>query len=46
MPGNTPFWDLIALKLVMFLPKITIAVIGAVFGLILVKTEKYRSVWQ
>ena len=35
MPGNTPFWDLIALKLMVFLPKITIAIIGAVFGLML-----------
>ena len=35
MPNNTPFWDLIALKLIAFLPKITVAIIGAVFGLML-----------
>ena len=35
MPNNTPFWDLIALKLIAFLPKITVAIIGAVFALML-----------
>ena len=35
MPNNTPFWDLVALKLIAFLPKITVAIIGAVFGLML-----------
>ena len=35
MPNNAPFWDVIALKLVVFLPKIAIAIIGAVFGLML-----------
>ena len=35
MPNNTPFWDLIALKLIVFLPKIAVAIIGAVFGLML-----------
>ena len=35
MPNNTPFWDVVALKLVVFLPKIAIAIIGAVFGLML-----------
>lgn len=35
MPNNTPFWDLIALKLIVFLPKVFAAVIGAVFGLML-----------
>lgn len=35
MPNNTPFWDIILLKLVVFLPKIAVAVIGAVFGLLL-----------
>ena len=35
MPNNTPLWDLIALKLIAFLPKITVAIIGAVFGLML-----------
>lgn len=35
MPNNTPFWDLILLKLVVFLPKIAVAIVGAVFGLML-----------
>lgn len=35
MPNNTPFLDLIILKLFAFLPKILIAVVGAVFGLML-----------
>ena len=35
MPQNTPFLDLIILKLLAFLPKIMIAVVGAVFGLML-----------
>ena len=35
MPNNTPFWDIILLKLLVFLPKITIAIIGGVFGLML-----------
>lgn len=35
MPNQTPFWDLIALKLIVFLPKVFAAVIGAVFGLML-----------
>lgn len=35
MPNQTPFLDLIILKLFAFLPKIMIAVVGAVFGLML-----------
>lgn len=35
MPNNTPFLDLIILKLLAFLPKIMIAIVGAVFGLML-----------
>lgn len=35
MPNNTPFWDIVLLKLIVFLPKIAVAVIGAVFGLML-----------
>ena len=35
MPNNTPFWDVILLKLLVFLPKIAVAIIGAVFGLML-----------
>ena len=35
MPHNTPFWDIILLKLLAFLPKVFAAVIGAVFGLML-----------
>lgn len=35
MPNNTPFWDIILLKLLVFLPKIIVAIIGAVFGLML-----------
>lgn len=35
MPQNTPFWDIVLLKLIVFLPKIAVAVIGAVFGLML-----------
>ena len=35
MPNNTPFFDLILLKLLTFLPKVFAAVVGAVFGLML-----------
>ena len=35
MPNNTPFWDVILLKLLIFMPKIAIAIIGAIFGLML-----------
>lgn len=35
MPNNTPFWDIIILKLMVFLPKVFAAVIGAIFGLML-----------
>ena len=35
MPNNTPFWDVIALKLIAYLPKVFAAVIGAIFGLML-----------
>lgn len=35
MPNNTPFWDIILLKLLVSLPKVFAAVIGAVFGLML-----------
>ena len=35
MPNNTPFWDIILLKLLVFLPKVFTAVIGAIFGLML-----------
>lgn len=35
MPNNTPFWDVILLKLLVFMPKIAIAIIGAIFGLML-----------
>lgn len=35
MPNNTPFWDIILLKLLVFLPKVFAAVIGAIFGLML-----------
>ncbi|WP_201555768.1 hypothetical protein [Psychrobacter sp. 72-O-c] len=35
MPNNTPFIDVIILKLLAFLPKVFAAVIGAVFGLML-----------
>ena len=35
MPNNTPFLDLIMLKLLVFLPKIAVAIVGAVFGLML-----------
>ena len=35
MPSNTPFFDLILLKLLTFLPKVFAAVVGAVFGLML-----------
>lgn len=35
MPNNTPFWDIILLKLLAFLPKVFAAVIGAIFGLML-----------
>lgn len=35
MPQNTPFLELVILKLMIFLPKILVAIIGAVFGLML-----------
>ncbi len=35
MPNNTPFWDIILLKLITFLPKVFAAVVGAIFGLML-----------
>jgi hypothetical protein len=35
MPNNTPFFDVIMLKLLTFLPKVFAAVVGAVFGLML-----------
>ena len=35
MPNNTPFFDLILIKLLTFLPKVFAAVVGAVFGLML-----------
>lgn len=35
MPNNTPFLDLILLKILAFLPKVFAAVVGAVFGLML-----------
>jgi hypothetical protein len=35
MPQNTPFLDLIVLKLLAFLPKVFAAVIGAIFSLVL-----------
>lgn len=35
MPNNTPFWDIILLKLLVFLPKVFAAVIGAILGLML-----------
>ena len=35
MPNNTPFWDIILLKLLAFLPKVFAAVIGAILGLML-----------
>ena len=35
MPNNTPFWDIILLKLLTFLPKVFAAVVGAIFGLML-----------
>ena len=35
MTNNTPFWDIILLKLLVFLPKVFAAVIGAIFGLML-----------
>ncbi|MBP3945111.1 hypothetical protein [Psychrobacter sp. K31L] len=35
MPNNTPFWDIILLKLLVFMPKVFAAVIGAIFGLML-----------
>lgn len=35
MPNNTPFIDIILLKLIAVLPKIIIAIIGAVFALML-----------
>lgn len=35
MPNNTPFWDVILLKLLVFLPKVFAAIIGAILGLML-----------
>lgn len=35
MPNNTPFWDVILLKLLVFIPKVFAAVIGAILGLML-----------
>lgn len=35
MPQNTPFMELVILKLMVFLPKVFAAVIGAIFGLML-----------
>ena len=35
MPQNTPFLELIILKLMVFLPEVFAAVIGAIFGLML-----------
>ena len=35
MPNNTPFLDIILLKLLAFLPKVFAAVIGAILGLML-----------
>lgn len=35
MPQNTPFLDIILLKLLTFLPKVFAAIIGAVFSLVL-----------
>lgn len=35
MPNNTPFWDVILIKLIAYLPKVFAAVIGAIFGLML-----------
>lgn len=35
MPNNTPFLDIILLKLLVFLPKVFAAVIGAILGLML-----------
>ena len=35
MPQNTPFLELVILKLMVFLPKVFAAVIGAIFGLML-----------
>ena len=35
MPQNTPFLELIILKLMVFLPKVFAALIGAIFGLML-----------
>jgi len=35
MPNNMPFWDIILLKLLAFLPKVFAAVVGAIFGLML-----------
>ena len=35
MPNNTPYWDVILLKLLVFLPKVFAAVIGAILGLML-----------
>lgn len=35
MPNNTPFFDLIALKVLAYLPKVLAAVIGAIFSLVL-----------
>ena len=35
MPNNTPFWDIVALKLLALLPKVFAGVVGAVFALML-----------
>lgn len=35
MPNNTPFLDIVLLKILTYLPKVFAAVIGAVFGLML-----------
>ncbi len=35
MPNSTPFWDIILLKLLAFIPKVFAAVIGAILGLML-----------
>lgn len=35
MPNNMPFWDIVLLKMLTYLPKVFAAVIGAIFGLML-----------
>ncbi|MDN5567041.1 MAG: hypothetical protein L0G25_09555 [Psychrobacter sp.] len=35
MPNNTPFLDVVMLKMLTYLPKVFAAVIGAIFGLML-----------